>query len=306
VATWPEPLLLAEVRRSLAEADDALLCVAFANAKGVNLLGPQLGRLGSRCRLVVTSTFGGETTATALGLAAGLGVAVRVLNPSASTFHPKLYLARKRPGAVAVVGSANLTGGLVSNIEAAVVMTGTAEDHPIADAWSLGEGLWRHPSCLEWSPRRLPLPPEELDAVLLDKLRKAVPPGSVVPTLTGDRPNTVTDVSPQGLYVETNRSRAKGTAPRLVPAWMLQLAWDYLRARGTLTNRYLLATDGLNVKRSSAVCAVLARLPEVEVTCVRPISLRLRAPTRPRPWPGHPSRGEHAVPQRDLVPADGA
>jgi hypothetical protein len=278
----------------------------FANAKGVNLLGPQLGRLGGRCRLVVTSTFGGETTATALGLAAGLGVAVRVLNPSASTFHPKLYLARKGPGALAVVGSANLTGGLVSNIEAAVVLTGTASDHAISDAWSLGEGLWRHPSCLEWSPRRLPLPPEELDPAFLDKLRQAVPPGSVVPTLSGDRPNTVTGVSPQGLYVETDKSRAKGTPPRLVPAWMLQLAWDYLRARGTLTNRYLLATDGLNVKRSSAVCAVLARLPEVEVTSVRPISLCVRAPRSPRPWPRRPSRNEHEMPQPALVPVDGA
>ena len=38
---------------------------------------------------------------------------------------------------------------------------------------------------------------------------------------------------------------------------MQQLAWDYLQAHGTLTNCYLMASNGLNVKRSSAVRALL-------------------------------------------------
>ena len=43
----------------------------------------------------------------------------------------------------------------------------------------------------------------------------------------------------------------RGWAPsQLVEAWMIQSAWDYLQARGVLTNRFLLSTDGLNVKRS--------------------------------------------------------
>jgi hypothetical protein len=43
----------------------------------------------------------------------------------------------------------------------------------------------------------------------------------------------------------------------------------------TLTNRYLLADDGLNVKRSSFVCALLATLPDATVTSRRPIELWL-------------------------------
>lgn len=41
---------------------------------------------------------------------------------------------------------------------------------------------------------------------------------------------------------------ARASRPRLVPAWRLQVAWDDLHVHGELTNRYLLATDGLNVK----------------------------------------------------------
>jgi hypothetical protein len=51
------------------------------------------------------------------------------------------------------------------------------------------------------------------------------------------------------------------------------------QARGVLTNRFLLSTDGLNVKRSSFVCALLAELPEVNVESTRPITLRLRPAT---------------------------
>ncbi len=55
---------------------------------------------------------------------------------------------------------------------------------------------------------------------------------------------------------------------------MIQLAWDHLHLHGELTNAYLVADDGLNVKRSSAVCALLARLPGVEVVPGRTITLR--------------------------------
>jgi hypothetical protein len=273
VATWPGQGLLPSLREALADADSALLCVAFANQKGVNLLEPQLGVLGRRCRLLVTSSFGGETTATALASAASMHLDVRVLNPSSGTFHPKLYLARKGTASVAVVGSANLTGGLVSNIEAAAVLKGALNDPAIADAWALGERLWEHPANVDWSAGRLSLPPEELAPELLGALRQAVPDGSVLATLANGRPNLVTAVVPQGVYVETTSSRAKGLPAQLVPAWMLQLAWDYLCMHGALTNRYLLAADGLNVKRSSAVCTILAQLPDVEVASTRPIAL---------------------------------
>ncbi len=275
VATWPRQDLLPAVRRSLTEADEALLCVAFANVKGLNLLVPQLSRLGGDCRMVVTSAFGGETTAAALALAVDLNVRVRVLNTAGGTFHPKLYLARNEEAAVAIVGSANLTGGLVTNVEAAMVVKGTAGDDPIAHAWEWGEVLWNHPVSTEWALGAEPVPGEQFDPILLGALREAIPNGSFVRTLASGRPNTVVEVTPQGVYVETERSLARGAQPQLVPAWMIQLAWDYLQLNGELTNTYLLATDGLNVKRSSAVCALLARLPQVEVASVRPITLRM-------------------------------
>ena len=53
-----------------------------------------------------------------------------------------------------------------------------------------------------------------------------------------------------------------------------QLAWDHLQLHGELTNRYLVDRNGLNVKRSSAVCALLARLPGVEVVAGPTITLR--------------------------------
>ncbi len=61
---------------------------------------------------------------------------------------------------------------------------------------------------------------------------------------------------------------------------MIGLAWDTLRAHGTLTNRYLL--DGLHVHRSSFVCALLARLPGVRRRPGAAITLDWRAP-QPRP-----------------------
>jgi hypothetical protein len=79
------------------------------------------------------------------------------------------------------------------------------------------------------------------------------------------------------VWIETERSARLGRGAEPVPAWMLNVAWDHLVANGRLTNRYLLAEDGLNVKRSSAVCALLAALPFVEVVSRRPIELALTA-----------------------------
>lgn len=77
------------------------------------------------------------------------------------------------------------------------------------------------------------------------------------------------------MWVVTERSRELRRPAQLVPAWMIQIAWEYLASHRALTNRYLLADDGLNVKRSSFVCALLAALPGVTVTARRPIELRL-------------------------------
>jgi hypothetical protein len=55
---------------------------------------------------------------------------------------------------------------------------------------------------------------------------------------------------------------------------MFNLAWDRLRTFKTLTNSELL--NDLRVHRSSAVCAILARLPQVERVPGREILLRWR------------------------------
>ncbi len=55
---------------------------------------------------------------------------------------------------------------------------------------------------------------------------------------------------------------------------MFNLAWDRLRTHGTLSNSELL--NDLRVHRSSAVCAILARPPQVERVPGKEIVLRWR------------------------------
>jgi hypothetical protein len=117
---------------------------------------------------------------------------------------------------------------------------------------------------------------EKLSEHLYASLRAAIDDGSTVATIANGRPNTVTHIGYEGAWIVTGKSKAAGNGPQLVPAWMVQSAWDHLARTGSITNEYLLASDGLNVKRSSAVCALLAQLPEVTVTSARaPIRLEL-------------------------------
>jgi hypothetical protein len=110
---------------------------------------------------------------------------------------------------------------------------------------------------------------------LLGELQGVAAEASTITTLSNGKPNWIDSVTKEGVWLETEASRAKGTGPQLVPAWMLNTAWHHLRTHGALENQFLLSSEGLNVKRSSAVCALLARLPWVEVTSTRPIVLRV-------------------------------
>ncbi len=256
--------LLRGLRFALADADEALLCVAFVQKAGVHLLRAPLERLGSRARLLHTTTF--TECSTALGMAHGFGANVGILNPGSGTYHPKIYLARRASELVAVVGSANLTGGLVNNVEAAVMLRGTESDEPIRRAWEFAQSLWSDPRRRAWTPGLEGATDEETFApelyaalvAALDANQGLFHTLGAVP-----KPNRIVETTPAGLYVETESSKEKGNPPQLIPAWMFTLAWDYLRTHGQLSNRYLLATDGLNVKRSSAVCAILSKLPGV-------------------------------------------
>ena len=272
--TYRDPL--AAVRRVLQDADEVLLGVAFVQQRGINLLEAQLRTVGAG-RLVTTTVFG-STTSQGLAAAQAGGLGVRVLNPSRGTFHPTLYLARHGDRITAAVGSANLTSGLVANVEIVAVLRGHRGASHLETLWAAAESWWDHEDAFDWSPERVATPAEVLEPTLFRRIVATAPVGSEISTLGPDpKPNWVTEVTPDGIWVETLSSRAKGRPPQLVEAWMLQIAWDYLAAHGSLTNRYLLDREGLNVKRSSFVCALLARLPGVLVASTKPITLTLES-----------------------------
>lgn len=111
--------------------------------------------------------------------------------------------------------------------------------------------------------------PMTLDADLHDLLQHALSPGDVVPTISRSVPNTIGEVSADGVDVMTKRSSPSYS---LVPAWMLNAAWRILKQKGTVTS-----DDLRGVRRSSAVFAILARLPGVAVTSSTPIVLTANA-----------------------------
>jgi hypothetical protein len=117
---------------------------------------------------------------------------------------------------------------------------------------------------------------ELMDPELLELLEGALAGREVITTLSDGKPNWIAGLDSNGVQIETERSRKARKRAQLIPAWMLNRAWRYLTTYGSLTNRHLLATDGLNVKRSSAVCTLLAQLPQVEVISTRPINLSVR------------------------------
>ncbi|MHC4548621.1 MAG: hypothetical protein ACYTEZ_07570 [Planctomycetota bacterium] len=260
--TTTDGSLLRSIRTTLRDADRALLCVAFATVPGVHLLAREFRLLRSRASLLVTTMFG-TTTPAALAMAAETGVRVALFNPGAGqTYHPKIYLGRRGNQISAVVGSANLTGGLVTNVEAACHLEGDRSYPSLRGAWAWARGLWEDDRVQEWTPQIAEEPPEVLEELLYAYLKDEVARNNAFYTLgPRRRKNEVTELTESGLYVETGRSRERSTGPQLIPAWMLNLAWDYLRAHGTLSNRYLL--DDLHIHRSSAVCAILARHPSV-------------------------------------------
>ena len=274
--TTSDRSLLRAVRGALAEADDAFLCVAFVQEKGIHLLEEELDdlrRRRARARLLVTTTFA-TTSSPALGMASKLGIEVRVLNPgSGSTFHPKLYLGRSGPHARAVIGSANLTGGLATNLEAGVALDGRRDDVPLAHAWSWVESLWEDRRVEPWRPAlAADVGPEPLAPELLASITREWRRDPAFLTL-GPSPvrDLVVDVTASAVYVETERSRERKGGAEEIPAWMFNLAWDHLRTHGELSNRTLL--HELRVHRSSAVCAILARVPGVSVRPRKPITL---------------------------------
>ena len=275
--TTTDRTLLSAVRSTLDGAEDVFLCVAFVQEKGLRLLQSELERLRRRkvrARLLVTTTFQ-TTTSAALSMAAGLGMDVRLLNPGAGrTFHPKLYLGNAGEDARAVIGSANLTGGLFANIEAAVALHGLRSDQPLARAWEWALDLWEDPRVQPWTQEPVTPEQEAFEPKLYAELRAEVLRDPVFRTLGRDRANRIVELTPLEVQIETERSRERTGGAEPVPAWMFNLAWQRLQTHGSLSNIELLRD--LRVHRSTAVCAILARLPQVEVVPGRTVVLRWR------------------------------
>ncbi len=276
--TTSDRSLLHAVREVLSDAEDAFLCVAFVQEKGIHLLQKELETLRRRRvrpRLLVTTTFQ-TTSQPALSMASGLGLDIRVLNPgSGRTFHPKLYLAVNGAGASAVIGSANLTGGLATNLEAGVALRGSRDEQPLAKAWSWAEELWSDDRAEPWTPGAAEHTLEPFEPVLYAGLRTEVGRDPVFMTLGRQpKPNRVLELTPVEVQVETERSRSRARGAESIPAWMFNLAWERLRTLGTLSNSELL--NDLRVHRSSAVCAMIARLPQIERIPGKEIVLRWR------------------------------
>ena len=268
VATHPRRDLLPALREMLAVADTAVVASAFIDSRGIHLVNKELRGLAARCRLVSTSAFRGDPTHAAFAAAAELGTRCRLLNPARGTFHPKVIVTERNGTTQALVGSANLTAGLVANVEAGIIVAGSAavEMGELVEAW------WSDPAAVDWQPAGRPVI-DEMDAGLWQLVRRRIRPGDVLHTLSDCKPNTVTEVSRAGLWVETERSRREGSGPQLVEARMLDVAWASLLSDGELTNGRLL--NELRVHRSSFVCALLARLPGVRVASRHPIRLVL-------------------------------
>jgi HKD family nuclease len=276
--TTSDRSLLRAVRSTLDRAQEAFLCVAFVQERGLHLLERELEGLQHRkapARLLVTTTFQ-TTSPSALAMAGGLGLDVRVLNPgSGRTFHPKLYLGAAGGSSSAVIGSANLTGGLATNYEAAVALEGARDDGAIAQAWDWAEALWSDDRVEPWLPTAGEPTLEPFEPELYRHLRAEVRRNPIFMTLgPSPRRNRVMELSPVEVHVETERSRDRVGGAEPIPAWMFNLAWDRLRTHGILTNSELL--KDLRVHRSSAVCAILARLPPVQLAAGKGITLRWR------------------------------
>lgn len=113
----------------------------------------------------------------------------------------------------------------------------------------------------------------ELDDALLRRIRSVVQPGDEISTITTKRPNLISAIGREGIWVETLRSERRRSGAQLVPAWMLMVAWQHLQKTGTLSHAELL--NQLNVKRSAFVIALLAQFADVIVRSTRPIKVEL-------------------------------
>jgi hypothetical protein len=185
VSSLPAQTMLPAIRQVLHKADEVLLAVAFVDTRGVHLVEKELKSAGS-LRIVATSRFDRKQRRTDVTFArvAGFGGQARLLNPKGgTTFHPKMYLARRGRRFSGVIGSANLTSGLAGNFETGVIIDGVTARH----GWRLADDIWFNYAA-PWAAKGL-IQPDELDSRLYALLARHVQPGMTIRTLGPPREN---------------------------------------------------------------------------------------------------------------------
>lgn len=102
-----------------------VMSVAFMNARGLSLLREDIMPI-ARQTTILTGIRNGITSAQGLKTSLEMGCSTYAVDTGSRklVFHPKIYLSRNPNEARLLVGSANLTfGGLISNIEASILLT---------------------------------------------------------------------------------------------------------------------------------------------------------------------------------------
>ena len=119
---------LIAIKQIFADAREIAVCMAYLKMSGLTLLDgilDEIIRSGTQMTMLVgTDQYLTEPQALKVLLRkiehSGNGEAFLVQR-SGITYHPKIYFARKKDSAIAVIGSANITGGgLRTNIEASI------------------------------------------------------------------------------------------------------------------------------------------------------------------------------------------
>lgn len=183
--------------------------IAFARQSGIAHINESLTRFAARAAVdVIVGIDLGGTTHEALKYLCDLPnarVRVATFGRAEVVFHPKVYIFDGPAGWATVIGSSNLTGGgLHSNAEASLLVTGTAQEaNPFEKTWK------------QFNDPVTPVLPAHLHTVtpaLLNQLSKVLAaPGSVLP----DSSQPTIEVPPLALVKEPANAK-RGAAKKAV------------------------------------------------------------------------------------------
>lgn len=183
---------------------------AFVRWAGLSLLHPQLREFADRPGADVTGFVGidlGGTTVEALTYLSELpNSTIKIVksNQDSVVFHPKIYEFSGAAGSLTVVGSSNMTmGGLLSNVEASLVLVGDpSEDLPCDGLFAQLDGPPFTPAHVRLVTARVL---DELAPVLDGYTRRA-------PDTRKDRATGEDELRPDLVFPKPGRPPAKTTS----------------------------------------------------------------------------------------------